>query len=314
MNVFITLLRVVLCTGLLYSCKKSELDLQVVPYEKRIKTITEYNWDNEAQSKIKFNYANKQVLSWQYYTKNEPEVWLEIKRIDIEYNNNTITTTLQRKQANSWITKQVCTFLVINNQVHEKTLSRTVFPVCENCWKYYYKYAGTQMLEWEKHIKTENNNWEVSQKMEYTYSNQKLISRNDYTNSDHSGLKLDYIRNYFYTNNQLSGWLSGIYIDDKHWKATHKVEYTYINDKIISCNFSAWNSNLEEWHLLSFVNYNYNDGYLMEENTSEGNKTLYEYEPGSGNTSILFYDPDCFIQSQPMLKSAIENNVAFKQH
>lgn len=304
MNIVKTILWVFLSIGLLFSCKESESDIFFAPNEKRINTITGYNNYNEATSKIEFNYVNNKVLGWLYFTKNDNKEWREIKKIDIEYHGIKATTFLQHKQDDSWITKQICTFLIINNQVHEKIISRMIFPECLKCWKYYYKYAGTQIIEWEKHIKTENNSWVVCEKMEYIFTEHKLISRNCYVNFNNTGLTLDYVRNYFYNNNQVGGWLSGIYIEDKEWMPTEKVELSYDQGKVVAHDFSVWNANEKTWQHYGSVSYTHNNqGYLVEENNSEGNKTVYEYEPGTGNASVLFYAPDCFFEPQPMLKS-----------
>lgn len=123
-------------------------------------------------------------------------------------------------------------------------------------------------------------------------------------NIAHNEKRINTITDYFYNNNQIGGWLSGIYIKEKEWFPTEKVELPYNQDKVVAHDFSFWNANKETWLLYGSVSYTHNSqGYLVEENNSEGNKTVYEYEPGTGNASVLFYAPDYFFEPRPMLKS-----------
>lgn len=309
MKYFKRVLIITFCFTCFNSCKEYNLDDQIPDNSFRIKTIIEYvNLGEEIRRDI-FNYENNKLVLQQSYILNENDETCLIQRVEVEYNQPFMIATLFKIKNNSWQAQQTCINTVSNNQILEKTISRLANPVCENCWKYNYKYNNSKLIEWNKFLKTETDEWNKIRKGTYTYKNDRLIEYVDSVNYDNTGMKPDYKKLYIYENDILLAWVGGICIENSDWKPTQKAEYLYGQNNVTNKIYSVWDEENEEWKYFGDLKFGYdNFNNLIEETTSLGNLIVYEYEKGLGNTGLIYCYPENKEQAEPTIKSWTGNS------
>lgn len=287
------------------ACKQFEIqDLDTTKNSYRIKKIIQYNDLGEELNRDVFNYKNEQLVLWQWFYKNENGEMTQSRKVDVQYKGVNIVKTLSYLKNDKWIYHQEVNYTVCNNLIYEKMVSRLVFPECNECWKYSYKYKESKLVEWNKYIKTETNDWMHIRKNTFTYNNNKLIETKDSVNFNNTEMMLDYKKIYVYKNGQISEWMGGLCTNSCEWKPSQKVAYSYEQNNISTKTYSVWDSTNETWKYFGLENYYYDENnYLIEETTSSGMRILYEYEKGHGNTALIYCEPEDINPPDPMLKS-----------
>lgn len=298
------LLIVIFCICLCITCKQFELeDLDNTMNSYRVKMISQYNISGEEVSKDIFNYKDEKLVSWQSCYKNEDGELTQSKKVNAAYNGVNIITTLSYLNNNKWSPQQECNYTVSNNRICEKVVTRLASPECNECWKYKYKYCESKLVEWNKYIKTETDDWLQIRKNTFIYKDNKLIECKDSVYSNNLKMKLDYRKIFVYENGKVVEWFGGICNNDRVWAPTQKTEYSYEQDNIATKTYFVWDSINESWNYFGFVKYYYNENnYLIEETTSSGIRKLYEYEKGCGNTEQIYCEPENKQPAEPTIK------------
>jgi hypothetical protein len=308
------LLILVFCLTVIISCKKNDDYSELTRNSQRIKQIIEYNEAGNENQRILFGYKSDKLISWQQFSTNENGEINESEKVTISYEGNNVAVSLFNKNNDNWNLYREEDYKILNNLVQEEIVSRHSAHPCIGCWKYSYSYSGNRLIGWVKYIKNEGDSWEQCRRVEYNYKDNKLTDHKDYVNCSDSELKLDYLRKYFYTNEKVAGWQGGTYRNGYEWKPTQQIEYTYVNNNISAKTYSVWDNTLNAWKYFGSMNYFYDKkGYLIEETTSRGERTLYEYEPGNGNASLFYYEADGLAQNEPTCKSAIALKALFNR-
>lgn len=297
-----------LCFQVLYSCK--DYDLESFPKnDYRIKTIVDFESD-EARERTEFYYNNDRLIAWKKYLINDAGTWQEIEIAIFEYCGETVSMKLRKKHNNEYSDFMNYSFRIKDRLIIAKNVSRLASPICSDCWNYLYTYSNNKLTVCDKQIRTSTNNWETCRKQVYNYMNNRVVECFDYNNYDHTDLKLDYIKKYNYSDNRLAGWICGTVVENQPWFPTQKIELLYDADKIVSREFYAWNAYDSIWYFKGLTTYQYMNDLLVEESSQGGQKTIYTYEPGSGNAALFYYEPDCLLQTKPLLKSVTFANNA----
>ena len=80
-----------------------------------------------------------------------------------------------------------------------------------------------------------------------------------------------------------------------------------INNKISELIYSVWDTSFDTWNYYGSLNYFYDENNCFNEVTaSYGYKTIYIYEKGHGNASLLYYPVMDFAEAEPILKHGIK--------
>lgn len=296
---------IILLIGYFNACKQYDIDLDTIHNTHRIKMITEYDNSGDEVARDLFTYKDERLVLWQRLSKNENGEMKENWEINVKYNNGNIIASLFNNRNGELSPQQECNYTLFNDLVLEKIVSRLAPPQCNECWKYNYIYQGSRLIEWNKFIKTETNEWKKIRQDQYSYNNNKLIEYKDFVDFDDTGLRLDYKKTYSYKNNRISGWFGGICIAGSEWSPTQKVEYAYDQNNVSTKTYLIWDDTDKSWKYFGALNYYY-DAYnnLIEEASSSGTTKIYQYENGRGNSSLFYCDPGDQPEAEPILKSS----------
>jgi len=282
-------------------CFKSDMDCANCQ-----KTLNEYLKFEKGVKDLKVDHASNTILIEYKEGKNTDDGFAKAiekkgykaEKITVEKYKEIMAHTIEHgpdpavlylKENDKWIKTRDCTSTVQDNRVKEKMVSRYAFPQRLDSWRYEYKYSFDKLLGWKKLIKNENNIWEENRKVEYIYKNEILSETRDYQNYDHTQTKLDYLRLYFAEKGRILSWEAGVCADNHECQATQKTEYDYEYENLSHKTFSICDVSLKSWKNFGEVNYQYDrNNYLIEEIASDGTKTNYEYEKGTGNASLIY--------------------------
>lgn len=178
------------------------------------------------------------------------------------------------------------------------------------CWKYEYKYYDSKLTEWKSFVQTENEVLKRFRRGEYLYQNNKLVEYGDFVITENSVWKQDYKRTYNCNADKVIEWSGGTYNAGVEWFPTQKIEYSYDGDNYLSIKkYSVWDINSRLWRYFGSLNYFYDENnYLIEKASSYGERTIYTYEEGHGNASLLYYDANDLTELEPNFKSGTISN------
>lgn len=288
-----------------FSCK--EYDSHLLPENIfRVKTIIEVNEYGDDEKIHNFTYENDKLILWTTFYKNETEDLLRIKKVSVSYKDNTIFVMQSLLVNNKWEEQQECKFIIQNNLIREKLVSRHRFPACSDCWKYSYTYIGSKLNECKKFSKSSSGDWELIEKQAYAYQNNNLVKYEDFIVNQDGELVLDYVRNYFLENEEPTGWEGGTFASSREWYPTQKMEYIYEQDLMFSLLYSVWDASNNSWKLFGTTSYSYDaNNNLIDELTSTGKSIHYVYEAGKGNAALIYCDPLESSSPEPKMKSIL---------
>ena len=299
-KIYLFLLLILLCI----TCKEFNVETNDFESSFRIKTIIQYDEFGEETGRDVFNYKADKLILWLWYYYEE-SVCTTGRKVEVVYEGDNFKATMSMKKKEIWERQRECQFTVSGGRVHERLVSRLSSPQCEECWNYVYDYTDSGILKWKEFVKNNDYTWLEYRKVEYEYDNKNLVRYKDYVNYNQTGFKLDYIKEYFIENDKVAGWQGGTYIEDLDWSPTQKVDYAYEQNNIVLKSYSVWNQELKKWNAFGSVSYKYDvHDNLIEEISSSGIRTVYEYERGKGNASLIYCDPETEPDFEPHLKSS----------
>jgi len=307
-NLIRLLLSFVLVIGTV-SCKEFIDETDFIKNSHRVKQIIEYDNSGKEIGRDIFSYESERMVLWQYLYNNEGGEMIEYWRITVSYSGDNVNAIKYYSEIDGWEKYTKSSFKIINNLIHEELKSNYGGLECIECWKYNYTYSGSFLMKWTKSIKSGEDKWERCRKGEYIYENDLLTEYKVSVISESCEWMPDYKNIYFYEKDKISGWQGSNYNADGGVVLSQKIEFSYENNKMSTRTYSVWDASTDSWRFFGSLNYYYDENnYLLEDISSFGDRTLYEYEEGHGNASLFYYKAESFAKTEPMLKNAIKED------
>ena len=287
---------------LLVNCKEFDDFNGIEKNDYRVKSILSYNDQGEEIGRDIFNYENDRIVLWQWFSKNENGESEENWKIVINYIGNNIEAVKYYKVHDVWKRHNKSTFKIRDNHIYEELKSRYDITPCDDCWKYSYTYSDTLLIGWKSFIKTGDDSWENLRKGENIYKNGNLTEYKTFEMEENNVWEPIYKRTYSCKNGRVNGWQGSIYNADNKWIPEKKIEFLYANNKISSINCSMWDASEGSWFYFGSLTFQYDDNNcLIEETSSKGCRTVYEYEKGHGNAALFYYEVVDFVDAKPII-------------
>ena len=273
-----------------YSCKEYELELTDENCY-RLSKVIENNIIDDFEKIHVLSYKDERLIQLQSSLMNKNGELQDFQKIHFEYGINNVDVFLYKKRNVNWELYQSYELKIQNGKCIEKLVSRFVFPVCQQCWKYIYQYKGRQLSNILKYMKGSTGQWELLRKDAFEYEEELPGKYQLYMASNTGNLMLDYQGIYSNSNGYCDSYVSGIIVNGI-WQTNQKNVFIYYQTLLSTKSCYRRTDPSEEWIFYSSINFYYDvNGNLTERVTSSGYSFKYEYEPGKGNSDLFIDDP-----------------------
>lgn len=274
-----------LCTMLL-ACEKDDNKLDLGNGTYRIAKISVINSHGDTTNQYRYSYEGENLVKESYFWKYEGEL-VELRRTEFTYSANEITGLLYRT----------------NDLLKADT-------------KYVYKLENGLCTEYSRHALTLEDEFDERERITYQYLDGNLVSSIGYYKQGGDILLELTRRNLNYENGKVIESKIEFNASDV-WQDKTKICFYYNDDKLVKRTLSFYKNDI--WNESETIKYLYNGdlttaivkrndiivttdsliykydhNYLVEVNPISG-KTVYEYEPGRGNYSLIFDKPGEFL-------------------
>ena len=291
------ILLILIAAGTL-SCEKDE---NIEKNTQRIKEVL-FTEEGLPYKKIVFNYTDEELSEILYYYKT-PSGW--------STDHQSIFYTEDDRYVHEYYFVRGDNFKYVNKNYlkieHNRIVEDSYSIGSKNEWyplmNYYYHYENNRLSSYNAFRLVEGS-WRDRGTAYYYYDNSNVVDHYYYELVVNDIKLMD--RDSFY-------WENG--------KLLHFVDYNRNNgEMVLNSRSDYYYDDLgrisqidlfayrrEQWRPFRTINYEYDkEGYLVKEKVSWGYTVNYIYEPGNGNSSLLFYMPEQMIFNEPRFKNSYD--------
>lgn len=273
-----------LCT-LLVACVKEDDKPDLGNGTYRIARVNVMDSHGEITNQYSYSYEGENLVKESYFYKYEGKM-VELRRTEFTYSGNEITGLFYRNDFQRADTKYVFKFengLRTEYAIHVLTLD----GVYDEAHKITYRYLGGNLISCTGYFKQGGDTFLELERRILKYDYDKVIeSKIEYNAPEGWEDKIKIC--FYYNNDKLVKRIMSVYKNDS-WDESETINYLYDGEFTEAIkkrtDLVANNDSLI---------YRYDHNYLVEVNSPRG-KTVYEYEPGRGNYSLIFDQPGEFL-------------------
>lgn len=290
---------------LFISCQKDDNDLsESESGNYRISTISQFESELEISKQV-FTYENEDLIRIDYYEDNKFH-----HSIVYEYQENQIYVYTSNSDGSGSNSNHVLT--VQNSKL---TQEEWIDSDGVTGAKVIYIYNGNNLTSWEMYNYHFDNSPRLVQEGKISYDGDKVSQHliTDYSCVSYNGgeINCDEIEfttelHYFYSGKNVEKIQMYLAEYSEDLELSLEYRYTYVNDRIETIAYTDYSGSSI---FKDIIEYQYdNNGNITKQSDSFG-YTIYDYEKGKGNASILYGNYiENFMIIKPRIKNAIINN------
>jgi hypothetical protein len=305
-------LLLIITSFIIFSCKKDKNTNPGSNGSSDIRLVESIYYSDYEVTKTVYQYSNNKLISTiNYLSYNSDTSWRKTGKSEINYSNNNIElidySYNQYDSSYSPIKK--------NNYIYYGALLSEVseYDFFSSTWNLNatnkYQYLNNKIVS----VIVSENNIKVTED-KFVYNSNLLSEVNSYaydTQSDGMQQVGKSILNY--RNNKVHDLITS-YVENGTWNNDTKVGFDYTVNNQTTLHLQLWSDEINNWTgNLAQMDYLYNTMGVLIEEINGAERTIYNYESGSGNAKLFFNAPGYELLQLPSVKSQKPMNHAFMQ-
>ena len=266
----------------------------------RISQATYYNNGIE-YAREDFAYQGNYLTSITRWVKGAGLVWEESEYTEMLYEGDRVYMSFFIWDGNQWANTNRADYVVRNGLMMEELdydLEGNSW-VPRNVWSY--RYSGANITAWDHSELDDNGAGYLVARGSYAYQSGNLLEQTRYEDNGYGVLNASQYTEFFYSASVKTGFTEYEWYNNQ-WVNSYGEDYSYVSGKVSSIASYDWDG--VQWVADGPVdNFYYNAyGYLAEEIYGTY-RSVFDYEPGSGNARFFWYYPENLAYGRPVVKS-----------